>query len=170
MSATRNDMTHLGTNQLRGFAAVRHCLDEQGVDYEIVRHDVTGSSLAEARSYGAPPHRVVKTVAVRALGQLRVVAVPASGSVDMHRVGHFLDDPEARIATEPELARELPALDAGALPPFGSPAPPLALIDRRLLSCNWVLTNGGDHRHSLRVSPLEIVRLSRARVVDIGGD
>jgi prolyl-tRNA editing enzyme YbaK/EbsC (Cys-tRNA(Pro) deacylase) len=161
-------MTHVATDQLRGFPAVRHCLDEHGVDYEVVSHEATGSSLAEGRSYGAPPQRVVKTVAVWALGQLRVVAVPASGSVDMRRVGHFLDDPEARIATEPELARELPALDAGALPPFGPPAPPLALIDRRLLSCNWVLTNGGDHRHSLRVSPLEIVRLSRARVVDIG--
>ena len=71
------------------------------------------------------------------------------------------------LATENELSRELPDLDAGALPPFGAPAPPLALVDRRVLSCNWVLANGGDHRHSLRVSPLEIVRLSHARVVDI---
>jgi prolyl-tRNA editing enzyme YbaK/EbsC (Cys-tRNA(Pro) deacylase) len=88
----------------------------------------------------------------------------------MHRVRDLLGDPEARIATEAELSRELPELDAGALPPFGTPAPPLALIDRRVLSCNWVLANGGDHRHSLRVSPLEIVRLSRARIVDIGHD
>jgi prolyl-tRNA editing enzyme YbaK/EbsC (Cys-tRNA(Pro) deacylase) len=160
-------MTALAADQLRGFAAVCRCLDEHGVDYEIVRHDATGSSLAEGRSYGAPPHRVVKTVAVWALGQMRVVALPAPESVDLHRVGHFLGDTEVRIATEPELSRELPALDAGALPPFGAPAPPLVLIDRRLLGCNWVLTNGGDHRHSLRVSPLEIVRLSRARVVDI---
>jgi Ala-tRNA(Pro) deacylase len=161
-------MTHLATEQLRGFAAVRRGLDEHGVEYEIVRHEATGSALAEARSYSAPPHRVVKTVGVWALGQLRVVALPASESVDMHRVQHLLGDPEARIATEAELSRELPELDAGALPPFGTPAPPLVLIDRRVLSCNWVLANGGDHRHSLRVSPLEIVRLSRARVVDIG--
>jgi prolyl-tRNA editing enzyme YbaK/EbsC (Cys-tRNA(Pro) deacylase) len=163
-------MTPLATHQLRGFAAVRHSLDEQGVDYEIVRHEPTGSALADAHSYGAPPHRVVKTVGVWALGQLRVLALPASESLDMHRVQHFLDDAEARIATEAELSRELPELDAGALPPFGAPAPPLALIDRRVLACNWVLANGGDHRHSLRVSPLEIIRLSRARVVDIGHD
>jgi hypothetical protein len=48
--------------RLHGFAAVRRSLDERGVDYEIVRHEPTGSALAEARSYGAPPHRGLKTV------------------------------------------------------------------------------------------------------------
>ena len=153
---------------LRGFAAVRRCLDEQGVDYEIVRHDRTGSALAEARAYGAPPHRVVKSVGIWTLGQLHVVALPASESLDMRRVRQLLGDTEARLATEADLAREYPELDAGALPPFGPPAPPLLLVDRRVLSSNWVLVNGGDHLHSLRVSPLEIVRLSRARVVDVG--
>jgi prolyl-tRNA editing enzyme YbaK/EbsC (Cys-tRNA(Pro) deacylase) len=154
--------------RLRGFQAVRRSLDEHGVDYEIVCHEHTGSALAEARSYGAPPYRVVKTVALWALGSLRVVALPASECVDVNRVGHLLDDADARIATEAELSHELPSLDPGALPPFGPPAPPLALVDRRVLSCNWVLVNGGDHRHSLRVSPLEIIRISQARVVDIG--
>jgi prolyl-tRNA editing enzyme YbaK/EbsC (Cys-tRNA(Pro) deacylase) len=154
---------------LHGFAAVQQSLDEHGVDYEVVRHEPTGSALAEARAYGAPPRRVVKTVAIWALGQLRIVALPASEDLDMHRVRQLLGDTEARRATEADLARELPELDAGALPPFGAPAPPLVLVDRRVLSSNWVLVNGGDHLHSLRVSPLEIVRLSRARVVDIGG-
>jgi prolyl-tRNA editing enzyme YbaK/EbsC (Cys-tRNA(Pro) deacylase) len=154
---------------LRGFPAVRRSLDEHGVDYEIVRHEPTGSALAEAHAYGAPAHRVVKTVAVWTRGELRVVALPASETVDMGRVRQLLGDTEARLATEAELARELPELDAGALPPFGAPAPPLVLVDRRVLSSNWVLVNGGDHLHSLRVSPLEIVRLSHARVVDIGG-
>lgn len=153
---------------LRGFPAVRRSLDERGVDYEIVRHDATGSALADARAYGAPPRRVVKTVAIRTNGELRVVALPASEILDMSRTRQLLGDTEARLATEAELGRELPELDAGALPPFGAPAPPLVLVDRRVLSSNWVLVNGGDHLHSLRVSPLEIVRLSRARVVDIG--
>jgi prolyl-tRNA editing enzyme YbaK/EbsC (Cys-tRNA(Pro) deacylase) len=152
-------MTHLSTDPAGGSAAVRRCLEERGVDYELV---------ADAHADGAPPHRVVKTIAIWVLGELRLVALPASESVDMNRVQHLLGDGDARIATEAELSRALPVLDAGALPPFGAPAPPLALVDRRLLACNWVLANGGDHRHSLRVSPLEIVRLSHARVVDIG--
>jgi Ala-tRNA(Pro) deacylase len=152
---------------LRAFAAVRRRLDEHGVDYEIVRHEPTWSAMGDARSGGTPARRVIKAVAVRSRERLVTVALPASERVHMHRVRELLGDRDARLATEAELAGELPGLDAGALPPFGAPAPPLALVDRRVLSCNWVLANGGDDRNSLRVSPLEIVRISQARVVDI---
>jgi prolyl-tRNA editing enzyme YbaK/EbsC (Cys-tRNA(Pro) deacylase) len=153
--------------RLHGFAAVRRSLDERGVDYEIVRHEATGSALADAHAYGAPPRRTVKTVAVRTGGALVTVALPASERLHLQRMRHLLRDPDAQIAGEAELAAELPGLEPGALPPFGAPAPPLVLVDRRVLASNWVLVNGGDHRHSLRVSPLEMVRLSQARVVDI---
>jgi prolyl-tRNA editing enzyme YbaK/EbsC (Cys-tRNA(Pro) deacylase) len=167
MTATAD---HRDAVPLRGFAAVRRALDDQGVDYEIVRHEPTDGALAEAASYGAAPRRAVKTIALWANGHLRAVALPASETLDMRRVGRLLGDEGARVATETELSRELPGLDAGALPPFGPPAPPLAVVDRRVLSCNWVLANGGDHRNSLRLSPLEIVRLSHARVADIRED
>jgi prolyl-tRNA editing enzyme YbaK/EbsC (Cys-tRNA(Pro) deacylase) len=147
------------TTPLRGFAAVRRTLDEQGVDYRTVRHEATGN--------GAAPYRVVKAIALWTDGQLRVVAIPASERLDMNRVQQVLGDGMARLATQAELAHELPGLDTGAMPPFGAPAPPLALVDRRVLACNWVLANGGDHVNSVRVSPLEIIRLSHARVVDI---
>lgn len=155
---------------LRGSAAVRSVLAGNGVDFELVEHDATGSALADAHVYGAPPRRVIKTVAIRtgADGHLVTVALPASEHLYMARVRQLLDDHDAQLATEDDLARELPELEPGALPPFGAPAPPLALIDRRVLSSNWVLANGGDHRHSVRLSPLAIVRLSpQARVVDI---
>jgi prolyl-tRNA editing enzyme YbaK/EbsC (Cys-tRNA(Pro) deacylase) len=148
---------HLDEEELRGFAAVRHTLDASGVRYEI---NITAD-------YHAPPFRVVKTVALWANGQLCVVALPGSQRLDIGRVRHRLGDEAARPATAAELSVELPGLDAGALPPFGAPAPPLALVDRGVLSCNWVLANGGDLTHSLRLSPLELVRLSHAHVVDI---
>jgi len=151
-----------------GLAAVCQTLDERGIDHEVIRHPRIVSAMAEARESGASPRRTVKTVAIRTGGQLVSVALPASERLNLERVRHLLGDPEARLATEAELAHELPNLEAGALPPFGAPAPPLALLDRRILSSNWVLANAGDRRHSVRVSPLQIVRLSpRARVVDI---
>jgi prolyl-tRNA editing enzyme YbaK/EbsC (Cys-tRNA(Pro) deacylase) len=160
---------HEAPEQLRGFAAVRRLLDENGVDYEVVRHPTTGSALEAAHALGIPARRVVKTTALWASGRLVSVALPASERVHMHRVQHLLGDPSARLAEGAELARELPGLEAGALPPFGPPAPPLVLVDRRVLASNWVLVNGGDHLHSLRVGPLQVVRLSQARVVDISG-
>jgi prolyl-tRNA editing enzyme YbaK/EbsC (Cys-tRNA(Pro) deacylase) len=153
--------------RLRGFAAVRRRLDEHGVTYEVVLHEPTGSALADSRPYDASPSRAVKAVAVSAGGRLVSVAVPASGGINVLRVGQLLGDHGARLATDDELVREFPDLDADALSPFGAPGPPLALVDRDVLSHNWVLASGGDHRHLIRVSPLEIVRISHARVVDI---
>jgi Ala-tRNA(Pro) deacylase len=151
----------------RGFAAVRRCLDAHGVEYGIGRHEPTRNSFAEARAYGAPARRMVKTVALKTAGGYVSVALPASERLDMARVRRLLDDGRVRLATERELAREFPGLEAGALPPFGDIAPALELVDRGVLACNWVLANGGDRRHSVRLSPLEIVRLARARVMDI---
>jgi prolyl-tRNA editing enzyme YbaK/EbsC (Cys-tRNA(Pro) deacylase) len=110
---------------------------------------------------------MVKTVALKTAAGYLCVGLPASERLDLARVRRLLGDPDARLATELELTRAFPALEAGALPPFGHIAPALELVDRRVLACNWVLANGGDRRHSVRVSPLEIFRLARARVVDI---
>jgi Ala-tRNA(Pro) deacylase len=148
---------HLDEDQLRGFAAVRHTLDAHDVRYKI----------SVPADYDAPPFRVVKTVGLRANGQLCVVALPASRQLDIGRVRHLLEDQQARLATADEISVEFPNLVGGALPPFGAPAPPLALVDRGVLSCNWVMAGGGDLLHSFRLSPLELVRLSQAHVVDI---
>jgi len=148
-------------------AGVQQELAARGVDYEVVRHDPSPTAVAEAHSCGVPLRRVVKTVALHSGGRLVAVALPASERINIQRVRQLLGDPDAELATEAEIAHELRALEPGALPPFGAPAPPLVLVDRRVLSSKWVLAGGGDHRHSLRVSPLDIVRLSHARVVDI---
>lgn len=139
-------------------AAVLRNLEAHGVGHELADAD------------GTPARRLADTVAIWAHEQLVAVVLPASRRIQMQRVRQLLGDPDARLATKSELARELPGVDPDALSPFGPPAPPLVLVDRRVLSCNWVLANGGGRRHSLRVSPLGIVRLSQARVVDISSD
>ncbi|MEA2450671.1 MAG: Ala-tRNA(Pro) deacylase [Thermoleophilaceae bacterium] len=151
----------------RGFAAVRRCLDEGGVQYRIDHHEPTHTALAEAHASGVPLERMVKTVALRTGRGYVAVALPASERLDMARVRDLVGDPHARLAFEEELSLEFPALEPGALPPFGEAGPPLELVDRRVLASNWVLVNAGDQCHSLRMSPLEIVRLARARVVDV---
>ncbi len=150
-----------------GFAAMCRFLDERSVGYEVGRHEPTASALAEARAYGVPPRRMVKTVALSTDAGYASAALPASERLDIARVRRHLADSGARLATEMELALGFPALEPGALPPFGDAAPPVELVDRRVLACSWVIANGGDKRHSVRVSPLEIVRLAGARVVDI---
>ena len=48
--------------------------------------------------------------------------------------------------------------------------PPLELVDVRLLDYGHVLCPAGDHEHSLLVDPMDIVRLTGARSVEVRQD
>jgi Ala-tRNA(Pro) deacylase len=159
--------TQTTKTRVHGCDTVLRFLDQHGVNYEIARHERTADALAEARAYGAPPRRMMKTVALKSAARFLSVCLPAPERLDLTRARHLLGDRDARLATEDELEREYPALEAGAMPPFGGIAPPLEFVDRGVLAFNWVIANAGDGCHSVRLSPLEIVRLARARVVDI---
>ncbi len=156
-----------GTNNLTLAPAARRWLDDGGVRYEVRTHAPTHSALAEAEADGAPPRRMVKTVALRMRRGYLAAALPASARLDMNRLRALLGGQRVRLASEEELTREFPAVALGAMHPFGDSCPRLELVDRRVLANHWVLTNGGDECHSLWMSPLDIVRLSGARVVDM---
>lgn len=150
-----------------GPKAVRDYLTREGVDHEVFHHPPTYSALAEAHAYGAPPHHVMKVVALIGADGWATVALPASERLAMPRVRQLLDDPGLRLATEEEIAGQYPELPVGALPPVGDVVPAPALIDRRLLARDWILIGAGDHRHSLRVKPSDVEHLTHARIVDI---
>ena len=65
--------------------------------------------------------------------------------------------------------RRLPAYEIGATPPLG-PDTPVELIDPRRLDYGHVLCSAGDHEHSLKVDPADIVRVTGALTVDLRQD
>jgi Ala-tRNA(Pro) deacylase len=67
---------------------------------------------------------------VRAAGGYALVAVPATGRLDMHLVQAAVGDRRVRLATEEEPRRDFPGFELGALPPLGS----LFLLSRCLSS------------------------------------
>jgi prolyl-tRNA editing enzyme YbaK/EbsC (Cys-tRNA(Pro) deacylase) len=152
------------------FPDLRNHLDAERIYYEVAEHGLVNTALEEARAYNAPPHRTVKTVVLRARGRYVLALIPASESLNMKKARELLGNRDVRLATEAEIERDLGAFEAGALPPFGWRMPAPELFDRRLLDPGWVVVNGGDRRHSLRVSPLAIIRTCPVRVVDVCED
>lgn len=73
---------------------------------------------------------------------------------------------ELRLASEAEIEAGFPGYQVGAIPPLG-PRTPAELIDPRLLEYEHVLCPAGDHEHSLLLDPLELVRVTRARTVEL---
>lgn len=155
------------TAEPRGIEAVTSFLERRGVPYEVVEHDATYSAVAEARAAAADPEAMAKTVALHDHDGYRLAVVPATERLDVRRARELLAaSHHLRLATEQELERDFPAFEVGAMPPFGTK--PLAeVIDVRLLAHDRIVCGGGDHRRSVRIDPVDLLRITEPRVGDI---
>jgi Ala-tRNA(Pro) deacylase len=129
------------------------------------------SAAAEARVAHRPPDEVAKTVLLHDGVAYVIAAIPASRRLDLHKLRELLGATrQLRLASEEEIARDFPAFEVGAVPPFGPVVPAAEVIDHELLSHERILCAAGDHRHSVLVDPREIVRITAATTADISED
>jgi Ala-tRNA(Pro) deacylase len=155
------------TAEPRGIEAVTRFLARRDVRHEVVEHDATYSAAAEARATEADPEATAKTVALRDRDGYRLAVVPASERLDVRRVRQLLGGTHhLRLATERELERDFPAFDVGAMPPFATTPLP-EIVDLRLLRHDRIVCAGGEHRRSVRMDALELLRIVEPRVADI---
>lgn len=150
--------------------AVTDFLMAHGVAHEVIEHRATYRAIAEAAATDTPPREAAKTVVLHDGGVYSLAVVPASHRVDLHKVRELLGVSKTlRLADEDEIAADFPQFEVGAVPPVGE-MPAAELIDRRLMDAESVLISGGDHRHSVRLDPRDLVRVTDARVSDICAD
>jgi Ala-tRNA(Pro) deacylase len=153
--------------ELHGIEAVTRQLERCGVGYEVVEHDAAYSAVAEARAAGVDPEATAKTVALHDHDGYRLAVVPATERLDVRRAREVLGaSHHLRLATEEELRRDFPAFDLGALPPFAT-VPLPEVVDVRLLRYERVVCAGGEHRRSVLIDALDLLRITEPRVADI---
>jgi Ala-tRNA(Pro) deacylase len=150
-----------------GLDAVTGFLERRGVAYEIVEHEAAYSAVSEARAAAADPAATAKTVALRDRDGYRLAVVPASERLDVRRARDVLGSSHhLRLATEEELERDFRTCELGALPPFGTARLP-QVVDVRLLRHARIVCTGGEHRYSLRIGTIDLLRIAEPRVADI---
>ena len=143
-------------------------LTTHGVEHEIVEHDAAFTAVSEARAAEVPLEETAKIVVLEDSGAYLFALVPASERLDLHKLRELLGASKSlRLAGEDEIAAHFAQFEVGALPPIGDAVFAGEVVDRRLAERERVLCAAGDHRHSVKVSPAEIVRLAGARVADI---
>jgi Ala-tRNA(Pro) deacylase len=146
-------------------------LDEHGVAYEVVEHPERFTAASEARAAGTDPDDAAKDVVLRKGDEYVLAVIPASAQLDLRKAADLLGEGgELRLASEADIARRFPEFELGALPPFGTILNVEEIVDHRLLDHERVLCSGGDHRHSVRIDPNEMVRVSSAAVGDLAKD
>ena len=152
----------------RGIGAVAEFLKRKRARYELIEHPETFAATEEAHAAATSPARMAKTVLLHDHGGFRAAVIPASERLDLQKARALLHaSGHLRLASEDEIEREFPVFDAGAMPPFGALLGTPEILDPRLLRHRSILCSGGDHRHTLKISPREIERLGEPLVADI---
>lgn len=151
----------LGVEDLRRF------LRERGVEAEIVEVGEAWSSAAAAGSLGVPLDAVAKTVVfVGDGGEPVLVVLPGGRRVDQRGLARALGYRRLRLARREEVLGAT-GYEPGAVPPVGHARRVRVVVDRALLSREWVYAGGGSPRHLLRIRPADIVGLAGGEVVDV---
>jgi Ala-tRNA(Pro) deacylase len=153
--------------EAHGIDAVTDVLERRGVPFEVVEHDPTYGAAAAARALAADPEATAKTVVLHDHDGYRLAVVPASERLDVRRARDLLGaSHHLRLATEQELSEDFPAFEVGALPPFGTARLP-EVVDVRLLRHKRIVCAAGEHRCSVLIDVVDLLRITEPRVADI---
>ena len=133
-------------------------LETHGVAFVPITHQQTYTSIAEARTLGIGASEVLKTVAVRVAGGYALMAVPATGRLDMHLVQAAVRDLHVRLATEQELLRDFPGIELGALPPLGPLLGAPLYVDQEVLQHETVVFAAGSQTGSVQIKTADLLQ------------
>ena len=126
----------------------------------------TPTAQAAADAIGCALDEIVKSIVFVCADRPVLVLVPGDRRADADKVATAAGTAEARIGRAAEVVAAT-GLAPGAVSPFPPPAGMPILIERTVLSSPAVWVGAGTERHMARLAPVELVRLTRGRTVDL---
>lgn len=142
-------------------------LRARGVPFEPIAHQQACTSVAEARALGINASEVLKTVAMRVGGGYALMAVPATGQLDMRLARAAAGDRHVRLATEQELLRDFPGIELGAMPPLGSLLGAPLYLDQEVLRHESVVFAAGSQTQSVQVKTADLLQHEQVTTVPL---
>jgi Cys-tRNA(Pro)/Cys-tRNA(Cys) deacylase len=149
---------------------VTRMLQAKAVKFEAYELPAEKLGAAEAAAYlGVPAPQVYKTIVVLRpeRGKPLLAVVPGDQSVNLKKVAKCIGAKKVSLPTEKQ-AEQLTGLQAGGISP-------LALVNRGFdvlldLSAQEVpliFVSGGQRGLNIRLAPADLVKITRARYVDL---
>lgn len=142
-------------------------LKNLNVEHKIFLHGETYSAEKASKELGISLEHVAKTVVfINEKKEPLIVVVPGDHKVNQDKLAKMLGFKKLRLATREEVLNHT-GYEAGAVPPVGHMKQIPAVADETLLSKEKVYAGGGAVNATLEISPADIVRLLKAKVMRI---
>jgi len=119
-------------------------LEAHHVDYDMVQHAHSGTSLESAHSAHVPSHQVAKAVVLEDDRGYVVSVVPSTNRLDLKWVSETLGR-ELEMATEGELGNLFQDCELGAVPAFSNAYGLDVVWDDQFNSLSDIYIEAGDH-------------------------
>ncbi len=130
---------------------VKSYLEGRSINYELVAHHHTQSSMESAGAAHIASDHLAKAVIVKEDESYMMVVVPSDYHVHLGKL-HQLLGFNVGLATEQELIALFPDCEGGAIPPLGTAYKLTTLVDSSLLNQPEIYFESGDHEHLVKVT------------------
>lgn len=126
----------------------------------------TPTAREAARAVGCDLSQIVKSLVLVCDGAFVLALVPGDRRMDEQAVAAALPAQLVRVA-RPEEVLEATGFEPGAVAPFPHRSVTQTLMDSSLLAHAVVWIGAGSPSHMASITPVELLRLARARAVDL---
>ena len=123
---------------------VKWFLDINRVEYEVIAHPYSETSLGTAEMASIPSGKMAKAVLLEDDRGYVMPVLPASSRLDLEKVNRELRR-DLQLASEDDAEVLFFDCAAGAIPPMGTAYGIPTIIDDRLLGIGDIYFEGGDH-------------------------
>lgn len=135
-------------------ATVKHYLKTHHVDYEVIPHQHTGSSMETAEVAHVPGRKLAKSIILKDDKGYVMAVLPASFHLDLSLLNGLLHR-DLKMADEDELTELFKDCEPGAVPPLGEAYHVETVVEQALVREPDVYLEAGDHT--------EVIHLDGAR-------
>lgn len=143
-------------------------LDENGKKYIVMKHSEAFTAQEVAASAHIPGKDMVKTVMVRADGDMKMVVLPSTHDVDFDSVKDALDADDVELASEEEFENLFPDCELGAMPPFGNFYEIDTLVAESLTEDSEIAFNAGTHKEVIKMAYSDYEELVQPQILPVG--
>lgn len=143
-------------------------LDDHGKKYVVVKHSPAFTAQEVAASAHIPGKEMIKTVMVKADGDMKMIVLPSTHDADFEAIKNVLKVDEVELATEPEFEDMFPDCELGAMPPFGNFYDMDTLVAEVLTEDEEIAFNAGTHKELVKMNYKDFEELVKPKIVPVG--
>ena len=126
-------------------------LDMNGVEYDMLMHHHTDSSINSAHAAHIPESQLAKPVILEDVQGYVMAVIPADSHIKIRELNRLLDR-NMGLATENEIPDLFKDCEPGAIPPVGQAYGMQTIVDNNLDACSDIYFESGNHEELVHMN------------------